>query len=110
MVWFLAPTVALATQQHAFISDQLPAFQTTLLSGADGVEHWSTQAIWDSILLNIRIVVSTPQVLLDARSRGFVQFSRIALLIFDEGTSPQLNSRQHTTNRSQLTIVLLRTQ
>ncbi|KAJ9270498.1 hypothetical protein DTO212C5_3287 [Paecilomyces variotii] len=84
MVWFLAPTVALATQQHAFISDQLPAFQTTLLSGADGVEHWSTQAIWDSILLNIRIVVSTPQVLLDARSRGFVQFSRIALLIFDE--------------------------
>lgn len=92
MVWFLAPTVALATQQHTFISDQLPAFQTRLLSGGDDVDHWSDQSIWDSVLLNIRIVVSTPQVLLDARSRAFVQFSRIALLIFDEGIISTLRS------------------
>ncbi|GAD94518.1 conserved hypothetical protein [Paecilomyces variotii No. 5] len=48
------------------------------------MDHWSDQKIWDKVLLNIRIVVSTPQVLLDARSRGFVHFSRIALLVFDE--------------------------
>lgn len=52
----------------------------------DNVDHWSNQEIWDSILRNIRIVVSTPQVLLDAMSRGFVKLNRIALLVFDEGT------------------------
>lgn len=78
--------MALAEQQHAVISQQLPAFQTRLLSGMDNVDHWSNQEIWDSILRNIRIVVSTPQVLLDAMSRGFVKLNRIALLVFDEGT------------------------
>lgn len=56
-----------------------------MLSGADNVERWTTQEIWDAILSNIRIVVSTPQVLLDALSNGFLKLSRIALLVFDEG-------------------------
>jgi ERCC4-related helicase len=77
--------VALVEQQHSVISQQLPAFQTRILSGNDNVDHWSSQRIWDAILFNIRIVVSTPQVLLDAMSRGFVRLGRIALLIFDEG-------------------------
>lgn len=85
LVWFTTPTVALAEQQHRVLSTQLPGFQTRLLSGADGVEHWSTQKIWDDILFNIRIVVSTPQVLLDALSNGFLSMRRIALLVFDEG-------------------------
>ncbi|KAK2756784.1 Dicer-like protein 2 [Arachnomyces sp. PD_36] len=84
LVWFIAPTVALAEQQHAVLSLQLPAFQTKILSGADNVERWTTQSIWDAILLNIRIVVSTPQVLLDALSNGFLRLTRIALLVFDE--------------------------
>ncbi|KAL1966075.1 hypothetical protein VTN77DRAFT_4823 [Rasamsonia byssochlamydoides] len=84
LVWFIAPTVALAEQQHSVISQQLPAFQTRILSGNDNVDHWSSQNIWDKILFNIRIVVSTPQVLLDAMWRGFVKLSRIALLVFDE--------------------------
>lgn len=79
--------MALAEQQYTVISQQLPAFQARMLSGADNVDHWSTQEIWDSILWNIRIVVSTPQVLLDAMSRGFVKLTRIALLVFDEGTA-----------------------
>ncbi|OAX79746.1 hypothetical protein ACJ72_05934 [Emergomyces africanus] len=84
IVWFLAPTVALAEQQHNNISQQLSAYQTRLLTGADNVAYWSTKKIWDDILMNIRVVVSTPQVLLDAMSHGFVTMPRIALLVFDE--------------------------
>ncbi|OJD27728.1 hypothetical protein ACJ73_00875 [Blastomyces percursus] len=84
LVWFLAPTVALADQQHKYISQQLSAYQTRLLLGSDNVNYWSTKEIWNDILLNIRIVVSTPQVLLDAMTHGFVTMSRIALLVFDE--------------------------
>lgn len=56
-----------------------------MLTGADNVERWTTQPIWDAILLNIRIVVSTPQVLYDALSNGFVKLTRVALIVFDEG-------------------------
>ena len=44
-------------------------------------------SVWDDILQNIRIVISTHQVLLDALTHGFVTMRRIALLIFDEGES-----------------------
>ncbi|KAF3402139.1 Dicer-like protein 2 [Talaromyces pinophilus] len=84
LIWFLTPTVALAEQQYAVISKQLPLYQSRLLLGSDNVDHWSTQHIWDKILLNIRIVVSTPQVLLDAMSHGFVKLSGLSLLVFDE--------------------------
>ena len=62
LVWFLAPHVALADQQHNVLAKYLPGFQTRLLTGADGVEHWSEQRIWDEVLYNVRIVVSTYQV------------------------------------------------
>jgi ERCC4-related helicase len=75
----------LADQQHGAIALQLPAFQSRVLSGNDGVDHWSKQDIWDKILHNIKIVVSTPQVLFDALHRGFVAFSRLALIVIDEG-------------------------
>ncbi|KAL8734695.1 MAG: hypothetical protein Q9166_001351 [cf. Caloplaca sp. 2 TL-2023] len=61
LVWFLAPGVALATQQEKVIASQMPAVQTRLLLGADGVEHWSEQWVWDQVLENIKIVVSTHQ-------------------------------------------------
>ncbi|KAK2802013.1 Dicer-like protein 2 [Onygenales sp. PD_10] len=84
LVWFMAPTVVLATQQHAAISKQLSAYQTRLLLGSDNVNYWSTQKVWDDMLLNIRVVISTPQVLLDAMTHGFVTMPQIALLVFDE--------------------------
>ncbi|KAK2745698.1 Dicer-like protein 2 [Myotisia sp. PD_48] len=94
LVWFLAPTVPLVEQQYQLISEQLPAFQARKITGADNVDYWSKQKVWDNVLLNIRVVVSTPQVLLDALSNGFIKLSRISLLIFDEahhcvGSSPQ---------------------
>ncbi|ODH15088.1 hypothetical protein ACO22_06474 [Paracoccidioides brasiliensis] len=84
LVWFLTPTVALADQQHKNISQQLSVYQTRLLLGTDKVHYWSTKKIWDDVLLNIKIVVSTPQILLDALSHGFITMSRISLLVFDE--------------------------
>ncbi|KAL1954867.1 hypothetical protein VTO42DRAFT_509 [Malbranchea cinnamomea] len=84
LVWFITPTVVLAQQQYNVISEQLPAFQARIITGADNVDHWSSQEIWDAVLRDMRIIVSTPQVLLDALTHAFVQLDRIALLVFDE--------------------------
>ena len=62
IVWFLAPTVTLVSQQHHVLKENLPAYQTRSLSGGDGVDHWSEQSIWDEVLFNIRIVASTYKV------------------------------------------------
>jgi hypothetical protein len=62
IVWFLAPTVTLVSQQHHVLAENLPAYQTRSLSGADGVDHWGDQSIWDDVLSNIRIVASTHKV------------------------------------------------
>jgi len=63
-----------------------------LLIGSDNVDRWSEQRIWDAALSDVRIVVSTHAVLLDALGHGFVQMKRLALLVFDEGQSNQLHN------------------
>lgn len=85
LIWFLAPTVDLCIQQHTVIMSHLPAVRTQLLIGADNVDRWTEQSIWDKVLEDVRVVVSTHAVLADAMSHGFVTISRLALLIFDEG-------------------------
>ena len=55
--------------------------------GSDNVDRWSEQRIWDTVLENVRIVVSTHEVLADALSHGFVRIEELTLLVFDEGTS-----------------------
>ncbi|KAF2446838.1 P-loop containing nucleoside triphosphate hydrolase protein [Karstenula rhodostoma CBS 690.94] len=84
LVWFLAPTVALCEQQFKVFKSILPAYETQLLTGNDNVDHWTDQRTWDAVLANVRIVLSTHKVLLDALTHGFVQMSKLALLIFDE--------------------------
>lgn len=96
LVWFLAPTVVLAEQQHKYLTEQLPAYQSRLICGSDNVEHWSTIAIWNVVLRDMRIVVSTSRILLDALMHGFVRMGRIALLVFDEAHHCM---RSHDTNR-----------
>ncbi|KAL2351930.1 P-loop containing nucleoside triphosphate hydrolase protein [Cryomyces antarcticus] len=76
--------VVLCHQQYEVFQDNLPAYQSRLLSGADNIDRWTDQRLWDAVLTNIRIVVSTPMVLLDALTHGFVQMERLALLVFDE--------------------------
>ena len=60
------------------------AFSTIVLSSTDGVDHWSSRAIWNRVLDGVSVVVCTYQVLLDALKFGFVPIDEIALLVFDE--------------------------
>ncbi|OBT77825.1 hypothetical protein VF21_03238 [Pseudogymnoascus sp. 05NY08] len=83
-VWYLAPTVALCEQQCSTLRTNIPYVQTRLLVGSDNVDRWSEQRIWDAVLENVRIVVSTHGVLSDALSHGFVRIEELALLVFDE--------------------------
>ncbi|KFY55313.1 hypothetical protein V497_07052 [Pseudogymnoascus sp. VKM F-4516 (FW-969)] len=83
-VWFLAPTVALCEQQCSTIRRNIPYAQTRLIVGSDDVDRWSNQRIWDTVLENVRVVVSTHDVLSDALSHGFVRIEGLALLVFDE--------------------------
>ena len=74
----------LASQQHDVLRAQISGLQSRLICGADNVEAWSDQAIWDEILQNIRVVVSTYQILFDAVSHGFVRLSTLSLIVIDE--------------------------
>ncbi|OAX41416.1 P-loop containing nucleoside triphosphate hydrolase protein [Rhizopogon vinicolor AM-OR11-026] len=82
--WFLAPTVALCEQQHGVIkgSMQVPV---GLIHGALEPKQWTDSSLWKRVLENNRVIVSTPQVLLDALSHGYVHMGQdIGLLVFDE--------------------------
>ena len=72
----------------------LPGFGIQLLSGSDNIDHWTEQSIWDAVLYNVRIVLSTHQVLVDALTHAFIRMNGIALLIFDEGKSYSLPIRE----------------
>lgn len=74
----------LAEQQHKYLSRYLPQFSTRLITGSDNIHLWSTQEIWNAVLLNVNIVISTPQILLEGLDHGFVQLQRISLLVIDE--------------------------
>ncbi|KAJ5718630.1 hypothetical protein N7488_004276 [Penicillium malachiteum] len=84
IVWFLAPTVALCMQQHEVISSQIPAVKARTLTGMDNVDRWTEQSVWDKVLEDVRVVVSTHAVLSDALNHGFVRISGLSLIIFDE--------------------------
>lgn len=52
----------------------------------DGAEYWTTREIWDKVLFNIDIVISTPRILLDALTYSFVSLRKgdLSLLVIDE--------------------------
>ena len=77
--------MSLCAQQFEYIKAQIPSVQVKFLSGADGVDRWSEQNLWDAVLKNVKIVVSTYQILLDALSHGFLRMNSLGLIVFDEG-------------------------
>ncbi|KAH8112986.1 hypothetical protein DFH11DRAFT_1689807 [Phellopilus nigrolimitatus] len=82
--WFLAPTVGLCEQQRDVVRACLPV-PVGLISGALEPNQWTDPHLWKDALSTHRIMVSTPQVLLDALRHGYINLSRdIGLLIFDE--------------------------
>lgn len=84
LVWFMCPSVALAMQQKTVVEQNLSAYQVLSLTGVDGVDKWTDQRLWDAVLENVRVVISTPAILADALTHGFMKMSRLALLVFDE--------------------------
>ncbi len=56
-----------------------------IVSGANEPDQWKDAALWQRVLNTHRIMVSTPQVFLDALRHGYISLGRdISLLIFDE--------------------------
>ncbi|KAI0697912.1 P-loop containing nucleoside triphosphate hydrolase protein [Cytidiella melzeri] len=82
--WFLAPTVALIEQQRDVIAAAIPV-PVGLISGASEPDQWKDAKLWERVLTSYRIVVSTPQIVLDALRHGYIDLgAHISLLIFDE--------------------------
>jgi len=82
--WFVAPTVALARQQQEVIKAGIPV-SVGLISGKDEPDQWKDRELWLRVLVEHRIVVSTPDVLLNALRHGYVLLGRdVGLLVFDE--------------------------
>jgi len=71
---------------ECILLSQLSAVQVKFLSDTDGVERWTKQSLWDGVLGNVRVVVSTYQILLDALTHAFVKMDQLALIVFDEST------------------------
>lgn len=92
LIWFLAPTVSLCDQQFGVIKTQIPSVLPKLVTGSDKVDSWS-KSTWEAVLVNVNLVVTTHQVLLDALLHGFVQVSSLALIIFDEGKTSSRDAR-----------------
>ena len=84
LLWFLAPTVALCSQQYEYITSQIIAVQAKFLSGADN-DLWTEQSLWNSALIMVKVVVSTFQILLNSLTHGFIEMNSLAMIIFDEG-------------------------
>ncbi|KAI0789681.1 hypothetical protein C8Q75DRAFT_764525 [Abortiporus biennis] len=81
--WFLAPTVALIEQQHNVIQSAVPV-SVGLITGSSEPDQWKDSKLWRKLLEKNKIMVTTPQILLDALHHGYVTLSEIGLLIFDE--------------------------
>ena len=78
------PTVALAQQQKAVIAKSLPV-SVGLISGANEPDQWKDPALWRRVLDEHRIIVTTPDVLLNALRHGYVHLGRnVGFLVFDE--------------------------
>lgn len=71
-------------QQRDVIATQIPV-PVGLVSGASDPDQWKNPLLWRKILDSHRVMVTTPQVLLDALRHGYVNLGAdISLLIFDE--------------------------
>ncbi|XP_020536663.1 endoribonuclease Dicer homolog 3a isoform X2 [Jatropha curcas] len=79
---FLAPTVHLVNQQYEVIQMHTN-FDVGEYYGAKGVDEW-TQKFWGKEIDEHDVLVMTPQILLDALRKAFLNPEMICLLIIDE--------------------------
>ncbi|KAJ3808003.1 hypothetical protein F5876DRAFT_46960 [Lentinula aff. lateritia] len=81
--WFLAPTVALCEQQCNVMKGALHV-SVGLITGALAPDQWKDANLWKAVLNTHQVMVSTPQILLDALRHGYIIMGDIGLIIFDE--------------------------
>ena len=71
-------------QQRDVLATQIPV-SVGLVSGASDPYQWTDHSLWRKILDSHRVMVTTPQVLLDALRHGYINLGAdISLLVFDE--------------------------
>lgn len=76
--------MALCAQQKEVIRTYLPV-SVGLVSGALEPDQWKSAELWERVLSTHRVIVSTPQVFLDALRHGYINLGKdISLLVFDE--------------------------
>ncbi|KAF9904462.1 Dicer-like protein 1 [Linnemannia zychae] len=80
--FFVVNNVPLVAQQAAVISANCAA-EVAKLNGAMDTKKFSDD-LWSETYKRVDVVVVTAQILLDLFRHGFVQMSRVNLLIFDE--------------------------
>ncbi|KAK3835580.1 MAG: hypothetical protein J3R72DRAFT_403631 [Linnemannia gamsii] len=80
--FFIVNNVPLVFQQAAVIRANCDA-EVTYLCGAMDTKKFSND-LWGETYKKVDVVVLTAQILLDLFRHGFVQMSRVSLLIFDE--------------------------
>ena len=75
--------MALCEQQHGVIKKAIGL--VGLIHGGQEPKQWTDPNLWKDVLKKNRVIVSTPQVLLDALSHGYISLGQeIGLLVFDE--------------------------
>ncbi|XP_056166664.1 endoribonuclease Dicer homolog 3 isoform X3 [Syzygium oleosum] len=79
---FLAPTVHLVNQQYEFISSQT-GLQVGEYYGAKGIDEWNVKS-WEKEISEHDVLVMTPQILLDALRKAFLNLDTVSLMIIDE--------------------------
>jgi ERCC4-related helicase len=76
--------VALCLQQLSVLQSQISSVQIKSFTSLDNASKW-TEKLWDAVLTNVNIVVSTYAVLHEALCHAFVSMESLALIVFDEG-------------------------
>ncbi|KAE8374848.1 hypothetical protein BDV26DRAFT_300009 [Aspergillus bertholletiae] len=84
LIWFLCPTIALCEQHLQTMTAHFPPMWCRSFTSHDNVDHWDSIETWSLALSNVKIAVSTYQVLYDALVHVFVDMARLSLIIFDE--------------------------
>ncbi|XP_030538472.1 endoribonuclease Dicer homolog 3-like isoform X2 [Rhodamnia argentea] len=79
---FLSPTVHLVIQQCEFIRS-LTGLQVGEYYGAKGIDKWNVKT-WEKEISEHDVLVMTPQILLDALRRAFLNLDTVSLMIIDE--------------------------
>ncbi|KAI6679821.1 hypothetical protein NL676_033702, partial [Syzygium grande] len=79
---FLAPTVHLVHQQYEFISSHT-GLQVGEYYGAKGIDEWNVKS-WEKEISEHDVLVMTPQILLDALRKAFLNLDTVSLMIIDE--------------------------